>query len=143
MTTAKLVGDDDAVPVLMSFTSCVPAGVPSVIQSSVPVSGAVVPSFAENSTELPNRVRFCGAPFKLPTRMSRNRIVPAAVPSVENSSLPTPGTPASISTRPFSTVRLPGLDASEPGLRSTISDVPAAVPSLRHGSKPVVPLLPA
>ena len=75
----------------MSFTSTVPAAVPSVFQSSVPIAGvyaaknSVSPTMATES--------LCGSVWSTtdepePGLMSASSAVPAAVPSVRNHSNP-------------------------------------------------------
>jgi hypothetical protein len=89
-----LAGTDEVGPTLMSLTSTVPAAVPSVFHSSVPV----VPSLAVKNRVSPtilNSVDDEEGPEKVliepPLGLrSLKSVVPAAVPSVLQSSIPVP-----------------------------------------------------
>jgi hypothetical protein len=75
-------GDEEADPAVMSFTSTVPASVPSLLQSSLPFTGSVA---AKKSVPF-TFVRFDGNDGLAPGTMSFTRTVPASVPSLLQSS---------------------------------------------------------
>ena len=68
----------------MSFTMRVPAGVPSLHHSSVPL----VPPKVTKASSLPSGVSSMGAEEGVPGRMSAAIAVPAAVPSLDHNSKP-------------------------------------------------------
>src|SRR5690606_15630134 len=77
-------------PGLMSRTSAVPKGEPSLAHSSLPLT----PSLAKKNSRGPATVRPIGFDDPSPGRMSLTSIVPSGVPSLFHSSLPTPAPPA-------------------------------------------------
>ena len=72
------------------MTSRVPASVPSLLHSSVPVSGRK----AAKNRILPTRVSESGEDEPAPGTMSLTRAVPSALPSLFHSSRPAPGVEA-------------------------------------------------
>ena len=146
-------GEDDAVPAAISASSDVPAPVPSVTQSSVPV----VPCVAENTVRpFGAAAKLDGAPpfptvsppeTTVPGFMSASIDVPAAVPSVIQSSDPLVPSLARNSARPGAIEKNepgtldPGTSEPKDGGRvrmSRNSEVPAAVPSVTHNSVPAI-----
>src|SRR2546425_13922 len=121
----------------MSRTSTVPASVPSLFQSSRPVSGRL----ATKKTLLPTRTKKLDAEYSIdepaPMLMSLTSTVPSEVPSLFQSSLQTPGLSALKKSVPLLATRSMGTDDPDPGLISLTRTVPAAVPSLFHSSVPV------
>src|SRR5436190_22697855 len=67
--------------------------------------------------------------------------VPAAVPSLVQSSVPCAPSEAAKNRVPFKLMRLVGEEPTPPGLISATMDVPAAVPSLIQSSFPCEPSL--
>ena len=136
---------DPALNRLTSPARCVPAEVPSVTQTSVPVK----PSFAANANCPPPSARNdAGLPLAgkegpdvfnvVSGLMSLRTLVPAAVPSVIHNSRPTVASVAANNTRPSVTAPISvGVLLLAPGTMSLTSEVPAAVPSLTHNSRPV------
>src|SRR6266487_3694105 len=110
----------------MFFTRTVPAVVPSVFQSSIPLT----PSSAAKKSVAPTAVRYFGE--ELYGEISLTFTVPAEVPSLFHSSTSPPSTKNSV---PFTLVSLSG-HPQVPGHRSLTITVPVAVPSLFHSSPP-------
>ena len=79
-----------AVPGLMSLNSMVPLAVPSVVHNSLPCWADV----ATKKTLLFNTVNPIGVLFACPVLISLIIIVPDSVPSVRQSSRPSPGVTA-------------------------------------------------
>ncbi len=75
----------------------------------------------------------------LPGKMSATIVVPAAVPSLRQSSRPCAASSARKYSTPFSTVSWSGRESVTPWLMSATIQVPCAVPSLRQSSFPCVP----
>jgi hypothetical protein len=71
--------------------------------------------------------------------MSLTLTVPAAVPSLCQSSTPLTPSVAEKYSVPLMLARLDGVDAALPGLMSLTRTVPAAVPSLFQSSRPLTP----
>ncbi len=76
---------------------------------------------------------------RLPGRMSLTNTVPAAVPSLFQSSLPLMPSLAEKNSVPFTLVRNAGIESPAPAMMSFTNTVPAAVPSLFQSSKPLPP----
>ena len=91
-------------PTTMSFTSTVPASVPSVCHSSLPFTGSDALKY-----KLPfTFVRYRGDEPAAPGLISFTRVVPATVPSVFQSSLPATPSFAVKNSVPFTLHRLAG-----------------------------------
>ena len=120
-------------------TRTVPAAVPSLFHSSLPVS-AVVGAEVERAADVGELARATSC--RGPGMMSLTRTVPAAVPSLFHSS--TPSAP-SFGREEERAVRRPsgagGIELAGPGRMSLTRAVPASVPSLFHSSTPVAPSL--
>src|SRR5207302_314352 len=121
---------DDVAPGSTSFTSVVPASVPSDRHNSAPVW----PLSAVNSRPPLNAVRLVGPDEAAPARTSLTRTVPAAVPSVFHSSRPAALSAAAKYATPPDTAGLDGLE---------LTAVPAVFTSLTSavscgGSGPAV-----
>src|SRR5437762_13583879 len=71
-------------PAFISFTSFVPAAVPSVDHNSLPL----VPLFAVKKRVLLKRKKLVGTELAVPILISFIKVVPAAVPSVAHNSAP-------------------------------------------------------
>ena len=78
----------------MSFTSTVPASVPSVFHNSVPVAGVKAAKNSVSPTTAAVVICFVNCPpssrkeLPVPGTMSASSVVPGAVPSVRNHSVP-------------------------------------------------------
>ena len=83
---------------MTSFTIVVPAAVPSVIQTSMPVVGV---NASNNTRPSPVALNALGEEPVAPGTMSRTSEVPAAVPSVIHSSAPAAAVVAAKTARPF------------------------------------------
>src|SRR5436190_2037797 len=116
----------------MSLTSTVPASVPSLFQSSVPVPE----SEAVKKSVPPTAVRAAGDDELFPDTMSLTSTVPSGVPSLRQSSLPVPAWRAENIRVPLTLARLPGEEEPAPGSMSLTSTVPWVVPSLFQSSMP-------
>jgi hypothetical protein len=112
----------------MSFTSTVPAVVPSVFQSSDPFAA----SLATKKITPPDRVSF--EKDETPELMLFTASVPDSLPSVFHRPPPLPPSPAVKRTDPFSSMNGPGNESPGPGLMSFTCRVPARVPSLAQSS---------
>src|SRR5262245_1886436 len=117
----------------MSFTRTVPAGDPSLFQSSCPSPGAVATKYAMPLT----LVRPLGDELATPGLMSLTSIVPAAVPSLFHSSTPRSDLVAEKNSVPPTSARFAGVEPAGPGLMSFTSAVPAMLPSVFQSSLPV------
>ena len=128
-----MLGFEDAVPGLMSFTNTVPAEVPSLVHSSKPLCAPDAPLLAAKYTLVPIATSPVGAPLPEPW-MSLTSTVPALVPSLFHSSVPLGWLVAEKCRVEPTTARLAGLLLLLPGLMSLTNTVPAVVPSLFHSS---------
>ena len=129
-------GDELAVPGLTSATSTVPAALPSLFHSSVPLPGALVPLLAEKYTVVPSGTRLATLLLLEPGQMSFTSTVPASVPSLFHSSAPMEPPSALKNSVDPAAVMPDGEEAPVPGLMSLTCTVPASVPSLFHSSAP-------
>ena len=98
-------------------------------------------SSAERKTAPPNVVRPPGFAKPVPGLKSFTRMVPAAVPSLRQSSVLVAGWKARKSTCVPSGVSSKMSDEPGPTFTCATRAVPASVPSLRHSSAPVIPSL--
>src|SRR5439155_5807058 len=115
-----------------SFTSFVPAGVPSVSYSECDRPSRSARKYVLSL----KRVNAKGEDSIEPGSRSATRVVPASVPSVRHSSLPVVASPATNSSVLPSANSFCGSDHCGPGLTSFTSAVPASVPSVFHSSRP-------
>ena len=114
-------------------TVCVPASVPSLIQTRTKPSPAV----AANMTRVPKAARSCGKLVLKPVLMSRTKWVPAVVPSLVQSSAPCVSSTARKKSRLPATIISSIAEPCGPGSMSRTSTVPSRVPSLFHSSSPM------
>ena len=85
----------------MSSSRLVPASVPSVTHSSGPVVAGSVPLATRTARPSPSAAMPLPAPLFTPGAMSFSRLVPTAVPSVTQNSLPWLASCAEKSARPL------------------------------------------
>ena len=131
-------GVDPCEPAQMSATRTVPAAVPSVRQSSRPLT----PSSAVKKSTPPIAQPTTGSLPPWPGRRSATISVPRWVPSLFQSSEPfTPSLAPKKASRSPATVQTdpPGHEEAGPGLMSRTSFVPAREPSDHQSSCPVSP----
>src|SRR5262249_13232037 len=118
----------------------VPAAVPSVRPSSLPVTPSLAAKYRRlPDTTRPNEPLLPGWEPSGPGRMSLTTKVPAAVPSLRHSSVPRSAVVARDNRAPLT---LTGSRKQRPALPAATSltrAVPAAVPSVFHSSAPVTP----
>ena len=105
---------EGVVPGLMSLTRTVPASVPSLFHSSLPLT----PSSAEKNSVPPTAVRSSMSEPEPPGSMSLTRTVPAAVPSLFHSSSPCSPSLARKNSVPPTAVRRNGLEPNGIAVRS-------------------------
>ena len=129
------IKNEPPVPGMMSFTKAVPAGVPSLFQSSRPFTSS---SATKNSVPFTS-ISSMSVEAALLALVSLTSTVPPTVPSLFQSSGPFTGSRTLKKSVPFTLVRSSGVEELMPGTISLTNTVPAAVPSLFQSSTPLTP----